>query len=302
MIYQDCRLRITVSSSELGGAGCARGGRANDNTSRPSFYFLDSYSRVQYTNRNPAAAVVVALGGLEVKEVFMLRKSPTRTEAFLAANRRNAQKCTGPRTPEGKARVSLNALKHGAYAQRLPEKLEAAGYKSAAALYGRIRSEITTTFKVENGAGMKPVERATAMVWSMARRAGVLGNKPQSPIFSSASSPLAFPLPPTRFRIKDHWKRIGMVYWVQRRRYWTGQRFWKDLASGQPAPIPTVGEVMEEKLRKRVFRLGRPGFIERIEYGLDGRGVVDPNATPPDPVLVRLHKKLFAGRWWEGKR
>ncbi len=40
----------------------------------------------------------------------MLRKSPTRTEAFHAANRRNAQKCTGPRTPEGKARVSLNGL------------------------------------------------------------------------------------------------------------------------------------------------------------------------------------------------
>jgi len=57
----------------------------------------------------------------------MLRKSPTRTEAFLAANRRNAQKCTGPRTPEGKARSSLNALKNGRYAHRLPEKLEAAG-------------------------------------------------------------------------------------------------------------------------------------------------------------------------------
>ena len=72
----------------------------------------------------------------------MLRKSPTRTEAFLAANRRNAQKCTGPRTPEGKARVSLNALKHGRYAHRLPEKLEAAGYRSAAALYAQIRQEV----------------------------------------------------------------------------------------------------------------------------------------------------------------
>ena len=36
-----------------------------------------------------------------------LRKSPSRTQAFLAANRANAQKSTGPRTPEGKARVDF---------------------------------------------------------------------------------------------------------------------------------------------------------------------------------------------------
>jgi hypothetical protein len=42
-----------------------------------------------------------------------LRKSPTRTPAFLAANRANAKKSTGPRTPEGKARVALSQLRHG---------------------------------------------------------------------------------------------------------------------------------------------------------------------------------------------
>jgi hypothetical protein len=39
------------------------------------------------------------------------------TEAQVAANRRNAEKSTGPRTAEGKAAVSQNAVKHGLLAR-----------------------------------------------------------------------------------------------------------------------------------------------------------------------------------------
>jgi len=35
------------------------------------------------------------------------------TEARINANRLNAQKSTGPKTPKGKAAIAQNALKHG---------------------------------------------------------------------------------------------------------------------------------------------------------------------------------------------
>ena len=42
-----------------------------------------------------------------------IRKSPTLTPKFLAANRANAAKSTGPRTARGKAFSSLNRMKDG---------------------------------------------------------------------------------------------------------------------------------------------------------------------------------------------
>ena len=42
-----------------------------------------------------------------------LRKSPTRTPALLAANRRNAQHSTGPRTARGKAWSCRNHFRTG---------------------------------------------------------------------------------------------------------------------------------------------------------------------------------------------
>lgn len=47
-----------------------------------------------------------------------LRKSPTMTPAGLDANRRNAQKSTGPRTARGKAQTSMNGLKTGRRSSR----------------------------------------------------------------------------------------------------------------------------------------------------------------------------------------
>ncbi|MFC1737810.1 hypothetical protein ACFL1G_02025 [Planctomycetota bacterium] len=49
------------------------------------------------------------------------------TEAQILANRRNAQKSTGPRTPRGKAIVSQNAITHGLSARQAVISSESRG-------------------------------------------------------------------------------------------------------------------------------------------------------------------------------
>lgn len=61
-----------------------------------------------------------------------LRTSRVRTPAFLAVHRRTSQKCIGPTVPAGKARNSLNALKHEWCAHDLQEETFAAAAHVAA--------------------------------------------------------------------------------------------------------------------------------------------------------------------------
>src|SRR5207237_8360223 len=68
---------------------------------------------------------------------------PTRkvSDKKRAANRANAKKSTGPRTPEGKRRVSLNALTHGLTASTAVLPFENPDHfeKFAAALRAELR-------------------------------------------------------------------------------------------------------------------------------------------------------------------
>jgi hypothetical protein len=68
-----------------------------------------------------------------------LRKSPTRTPALLASNRRNAQKSTGPRTARGKAWSRLNRFRHG---MRSPQYVS-----FFMALYNAPLGEVSTTVR-----------------------------------------------------------------------------------------------------------------------------------------------------------
>src|SRR6516162_10242785 len=100
-----------------------------------------------------------------------LRKSPVRTPAFLAANRANARKSSGPRTPCGRARVSLNALKRGrsmgpaGRAPRFRERLLRAGYRQQEALYGGLRSCLAQAFGARSPPWRRQVDQFAASAW-----------------------------------------------------------------------------------------------------------------------------------------
>jgi len=94
-----------------------------------------------------------------------LCRSPKLTPARLAACRANARKSTGPRTVRGKARSSLNALKHGRYARRLTRTLEQAGEREQLRVYWGIVSRISQRFQVDWKRERQVTERLARQVW-----------------------------------------------------------------------------------------------------------------------------------------
>jgi len=95
-----------------------------------------------------------------------LRRPPTRTPALLAANRANAQKSTGPHTPEGKNRVALSALRHGSSAPDFLSTLakSSRAWEEFSALY---RALYAALLPDQTDEGTDLLSRAVLRVWAM---------------------------------------------------------------------------------------------------------------------------------------
>jgi hypothetical protein len=94
-----------------------------------------------------------------------LCRSPKLTPARLAACRANARKSTGPRTAAGKARSSMNSLKHGRYARRLTRSLERASESEQLKLYWSIVGTISLHFGVDWNCEQSKAESLARQVW-----------------------------------------------------------------------------------------------------------------------------------------
>ena len=232
----------------------------------------------------------------EVNSAMSLRCCPLLTPRSLAARRANALKSTGPRSPAGKARVSLNALKHGhdcgpaGRSARLRERLLRAGYRREEALYSEIRSALGHAFGDEDARSSLRTDQMAAVAWCEATGRGTFGTKLECALESSAKGsrflaqdsrrPPRHGLQPLRYRGEDHWRRIGIAFWVQHRRYLTRERLMRALTGLETVAWPAPNEGLETRIRCRIFRLRRPGYFERLRYGLDPNGDPDHNSEP----------------------
>ncbi|MGH9358306.1 MAG: hypothetical protein ACRD1O_03925 [Terriglobia bacterium] len=158
---------------------------------------------------------------------FRLCRSPKLTPARLAACRSNARKSTGPRTVRGKARSSLNALKHGRYARRLTRTLEQAGERGQLRVYGEIVDRISWRFRVDWEREQRITERLARQVWCYGWKA-VGGVKTNPASSGSSGSSENNPRSPIRIRANARGRALKFVFGRRRRRRLTGRviPFW----------------------------------------------------------------------------
>ncbi len=107
------------------------------------------------------------------------------TEAQILANRRNAQKSTGPRTSEGKAAVSQNAVKHGLLTRQ--DVISSESQADFDLYRERMLAELAPASPMES----MLAERIVTLSWRL-KRAGRIQNQTIDALnANNTSSPLA---------------------------------------------------------------------------------------------------------------
>jgi hypothetical protein len=99
----------------------------------------------------------------------------TVSERRLEANRRNAMRSTGPRTPEGKAVVALNAMKHGLLSREVLVKGETEA--DLVAFARRMRAQLAPLGELELLLADRIISTAWRLRRAIALEAMLLGEK-----------------------------------------------------------------------------------------------------------------------------
>ncbi|HVN06172.1 MAG TPA: hypothetical protein VMT86_17240 [Bryobacteraceae bacterium] len=190
----------------------------------------------------------------------------------IAANRRNARKSTGPRSPEGKARVACNALRHGLRARTtiiLPEENPEEFYELHAAIQAH--------YQPQNPPEQHLVGDMANAEWKLARSERLEADLWAEDMPASVRSLHLARLGQSQARLKQDWqKAYRELERIRRER--TGQD--APPPSGQPAKNAKKF-VPPEKLEVSWYnpRTGEEQIIARTVNGKP----VDEFPRDPDP-------------------
>src|SRR3982750_3163985 len=103
------------------------------------------------------------------------------SEKKMAANRRNAARSTGPRTPPGTRRSSLNALRHGLTAVTVVTAFEDEQD------YEAFEKTLVAGFDPRSIVERQLVLRLSSLLWRLRRAVALFGVKPLKLSLCSAS-------------------------------------------------------------------------------------------------------------------
>src|ERR1022692_676586 len=85
------------------------------------------------------------------------------TKRQIAANRRNARKSSGPKTPQGKATASMNALRHGLRARKVVIPGEEQDE------FDQLHAGLQNQYQPQNPAEQHLVDQAAIAQWKLVR-------------------------------------------------------------------------------------------------------------------------------------
>jgi hypothetical protein len=89
--------------------------------------------------------------------------APVTSDLQIEANRRNARLSTGPRTPQGKAAIRFNALKHGLTAQHITL------FDECAEDFEAFHAELVAALRPKGALEQALAERAVLCAWRLRR-------------------------------------------------------------------------------------------------------------------------------------
>jgi len=94
-----------------------------------------------------------------------------------------------------------------------------------------------------------------------------------------------------KFGVRDDWRRIGLIFWVQRKAYFSLDRIVRVLV-GSETPTPAARDQgLERAVRSRTFRLRKPNPRERWRHSLNADGRPDWSREPWGSARARVEAK-----------